>query len=152
MRLTHHVTPNFNSSMSTARTFLDTEIDFDTTWHSGMLHKSSRSGFSAITYSSLSTIDHCWSRCRDRIVAHPSYIDTQAYQLFSLEQKNQCFDWRRDVNAMQNVSRGTIGSALSPTCNALPANHRRLPSPLYSWHIWDRSKRGSITGPYPEPD
>jgi hypothetical protein len=33
MRLTDHVTSNFNNNMSTAAVFLDTEKVFDTTWH-----------------------------------------------------------------------------------------------------------------------
>jgi hypothetical protein len=37
MRLTDHVTPNFNNNISTAAVFLDIEKAFDTTWHSGLL-------------------------------------------------------------------------------------------------------------------
>jgi hypothetical protein len=37
MRLTDHVTLNFNNEMSTAVVFLDIEKAFDTTWHSGLL-------------------------------------------------------------------------------------------------------------------
>jgi hypothetical protein len=36
MRLTDHVTLNFNNKMSTAAVFLDIEKAFDTTWHSGL--------------------------------------------------------------------------------------------------------------------
>jgi hypothetical protein len=39
MRLTDHVTLNFNNEMSTAAVFLDIEKAFDTTWHSGLLYK-----------------------------------------------------------------------------------------------------------------
>jgi hypothetical protein len=39
MRLTDHVTLNFNNNMSTAAVFLDIEIVFDTTWHPGLLYK-----------------------------------------------------------------------------------------------------------------
>jgi hypothetical protein len=37
MKLTDHVTLNFNNKMSTAAVFLDIEKAFDTTWHSGLL-------------------------------------------------------------------------------------------------------------------
>jgi hypothetical protein len=37
MRLTDHVTLNFNNKMSTAAVFLDIEKAFDTTWHHGLL-------------------------------------------------------------------------------------------------------------------
>jgi hypothetical protein len=46
MRLTDHVTLNFNNEMSTAALFLDIEKAFDTTWHSGLLHKLSKFEFS----------------------------------------------------------------------------------------------------------
>jgi hypothetical protein len=39
MRLTDHVSLNFNNSVSTAAVFLDIEKAFDTTWHSGLLYK-----------------------------------------------------------------------------------------------------------------
>jgi hypothetical protein len=39
MRLTDHVTLNFNSKTSTATVFLDIEKAFDTTWHYGLLYK-----------------------------------------------------------------------------------------------------------------
>jgi hypothetical protein len=39
MKLTNHVILNFNNNMSTAAVFLDIEKAFDTTWHSGLLHK-----------------------------------------------------------------------------------------------------------------
>jgi hypothetical protein len=39
MRLADHVTLNFNNKMSTATVFLDIEKAFDTTWHTGVLHK-----------------------------------------------------------------------------------------------------------------
>jgi hypothetical protein len=39
MRLTDHVTLNFNNNMSTAAVFLDIEKAFDTTWHPGLLYK-----------------------------------------------------------------------------------------------------------------
>jgi hypothetical protein len=47
MRLTDHVTLNFNNKLSTAAVFLDIEKAFDTTWHSGLLYKLSKSKFSA---------------------------------------------------------------------------------------------------------
>jgi hypothetical protein len=46
MRLTDHVTLNFNNEMSTAVVFLDIEKAFDTTWHSGLLYKMSKLEFS----------------------------------------------------------------------------------------------------------
>jgi hypothetical protein len=45
LRLTDHVTLNFNNKMSTAMVFLDTEKAFDTTWHSGLLYKLSKLEF-----------------------------------------------------------------------------------------------------------
>jgi hypothetical protein len=41
MRLADYVTLNFNYSISTAAVFLDIGNAFDTTWHSGLLYKSS---------------------------------------------------------------------------------------------------------------
>jgi retron-type reverse transcriptase len=46
MRLTDHVTLNFNNKFSTAVVFLDIEKAFDTTWHSGLLYKMSKFEFS----------------------------------------------------------------------------------------------------------
>jgi hypothetical protein len=46
MRLTDHVTLNFNNSMLTAAVFLDIKKAFDTTWHSGLLNKLSEIEFS----------------------------------------------------------------------------------------------------------
>jgi hypothetical protein len=45
MRLTDHVTLDFNNNMSTAVLFLDIEKASDTTWHSGLLHKLSKLEF-----------------------------------------------------------------------------------------------------------
>jgi hypothetical protein len=42
MRLTDHITLNFNYSMSTTAVFLDTEKAFGTTWHPGLLYKISK--------------------------------------------------------------------------------------------------------------
>jgi hypothetical protein len=39
MRLTDHVTLNFNNKLSTAAVFLDIEKAFNTTWHPGLLYK-----------------------------------------------------------------------------------------------------------------
>jgi hypothetical protein len=39
VRLTDHVTINFNNNMSTAAVFLEIEKVFDTTWHLGLLYK-----------------------------------------------------------------------------------------------------------------
>jgi hypothetical protein len=47
MRLTDHVTLNFNNNISTAAVFLDIEKAFDTTWHPGLLNKLSKLDFSA---------------------------------------------------------------------------------------------------------
>jgi hypothetical protein len=46
MRLTDHVTLNFNN-MSTAAVFLDIEKAFDTTWHNGLLYNLLKMDFSA---------------------------------------------------------------------------------------------------------
>jgi hypothetical protein len=46
MRLTDHVTLNFNNKMSTVAVFLDIEKTFDTTWHTGFLYKLSKLEFS----------------------------------------------------------------------------------------------------------
>jgi hypothetical protein len=46
MRLTDHVTLNFNNKISTAAVFLDIEKAFDTTWHPGLLYNLSKLGFS----------------------------------------------------------------------------------------------------------
>jgi hypothetical protein len=46
MRLTDHLTFNFNNKISTAAVFLDIEKAFDTTWLSGLLYKLSKLEFS----------------------------------------------------------------------------------------------------------
>jgi hypothetical protein len=46
MRLTDHVTLNFNNNTSTAAVFLDIEKAFDKTWHPGLLYKLSKLEFS----------------------------------------------------------------------------------------------------------
>jgi hypothetical protein len=46
MRLTYHLTLNFNNNMSTAVVFLEVERAFDTTWHLGLLYKLSKLKFS----------------------------------------------------------------------------------------------------------
>jgi hypothetical protein len=46
MRLTDHMTFNFNNKMSTAAVFLDIEKAFDTLWHPGLLYKLSTMEFS----------------------------------------------------------------------------------------------------------
>jgi hypothetical protein len=45
MRLTDHITMNFNNNISTAAVFLDIEKAFDTTWHPGLLYKISKLQF-----------------------------------------------------------------------------------------------------------
>jgi hypothetical protein len=45
MRLTEHVTLNFNNNMSTAAVFLIIEKAFDKTWHLGLLYKLSKLKF-----------------------------------------------------------------------------------------------------------
>jgi hypothetical protein len=47
MRLTDHVTLNFNNNMSTAAVFLDIEKAFDATWHPSLIYKLSKLEFSA---------------------------------------------------------------------------------------------------------
>jgi hypothetical protein len=39
MRPADYITPNFNANMSMAAVFLDSKKAFDTTWHSGLIHK-----------------------------------------------------------------------------------------------------------------
>jgi hypothetical protein len=46
MRLTDHVTLNFNNKLSTAAVFLDIDKAFDTTWHPGVLYKLVKLNFS----------------------------------------------------------------------------------------------------------
>jgi hypothetical protein len=46
MKLTDHVTLNFNNNISTSAVFLDTEKAFDNTWHSGLLYELSKLQFS----------------------------------------------------------------------------------------------------------
>jgi hypothetical protein len=46
MRLTDHVTLNFNNKLSTAAVFLDIAKAFDTTWHTDLLYKLSKLEFS----------------------------------------------------------------------------------------------------------
>jgi hypothetical protein len=48
MRLTDHITMNFNNNMSTAAVFLDIEKAFDTTGQPGLLYKISKLKFPAI--------------------------------------------------------------------------------------------------------
>jgi hypothetical protein len=45
MRLTDHVSLNFNNDISTAAVFLDIEKTFDTTWHPGLLYELSELQF-----------------------------------------------------------------------------------------------------------
>jgi retron-type reverse transcriptase len=45
MRLTDHVTLNFNNNMPAAMVFLDIKKAFDTTWHPGLLYKLSELEF-----------------------------------------------------------------------------------------------------------
>jgi hypothetical protein len=47
MKLTDHVTLNFNNKRSTAAVFLDIEQAFDTTWHYDLLYRLSQLEFSA---------------------------------------------------------------------------------------------------------
>jgi hypothetical protein len=46
MRLADYVTLSFNKNISMATVFLDIQKAFDTTWHPGLLHKSSKLQFS----------------------------------------------------------------------------------------------------------
>jgi hypothetical protein len=45
MRLTDHITVNFNNNISTTAVFLDIEKAFDTKWHPGLLYKLSKLQF-----------------------------------------------------------------------------------------------------------
>jgi hypothetical protein len=61
MRLTDHVTPNFNNKMSRAAVFLDIVEAFDTTWHSGLLCKLLKLEFST---SLIKLISSFLSQCK----------------------------------------------------------------------------------------
>jgi hypothetical protein len=78
MRLTDHVTLNFNN-MSTAEVFLDIEKAFDTTWHTGLLYKLSKMDFSASLIKIISSF---------------------------LSNRKFCFGGRGNVYAKYNASRG----------------------------------------------
>jgi hypothetical protein len=54
MKLTDHVTLNFNNNMPTAAVFLDIEKTFDTLWHPGLLYKLSKMEFSSNLIKSIS--------------------------------------------------------------------------------------------------
>jgi hypothetical protein len=84
MRLTDHVTLNFNNKMSTAAVFLDIEKAFDTTWHPSLLYKLSKLEFST-----------------NLIKLFGSFL--------SQKKKIQGFGRRRDVNAKGDASRGATG-------------------------------------------
>jgi hypothetical protein len=79
MRLTDHVTLNFNN-MSTAAVLLDIEKSFDTTWHTGLLYKLSKMGFST-----------------SLIKLIISFLSNRKF----------CFGGRRNVYAKVNESRGS---------------------------------------------
>jgi hypothetical protein len=55
MRLTDHVTLNFNNNMSTAAVFLDIEKAFDTTWHTGLVYELSKLDFSISLFKLISS-------------------------------------------------------------------------------------------------
>jgi hypothetical protein len=61
MRLTDHVTLNFNNNMSTAAVFLDIKKTFDTTWQYGLLYNLSTSQFST---SLIKLISSLLSQCK----------------------------------------------------------------------------------------
>jgi hypothetical protein len=70
MRLADHVTLNFNNKMSMAAVFLDIEKAFDTTWHTGLLHKLAKMEFSVNLIKLVSSFlsQKIFSFCRRRIV------------------------------------------------------------------------------------
>jgi hypothetical protein len=71
MRLAGHVTLNFNKNMSTAAVFLDIENAVGTTWHSGLLYKSSEFELSTSLIkiiASIFTDGKSKSLCRRRIL------------------------------------------------------------------------------------
>jgi hypothetical protein len=88
MRLTDHVTLNFNNKMSTAAVFLDIQKAFDTTWHSGLLNKLSKLEFSTSLIKLIGS--------------------------FLSERKFKTFGGRRNVNAKGNASRGATRFGLVP--------------------------------------
>jgi hypothetical protein len=60
IRLTDHVTLNFNNKMSTAAVFLDIENAFDITCHSGLLYKLSKFEFSTRLFQLVSSFLSEW--------------------------------------------------------------------------------------------
>jgi hypothetical protein len=89
MRLTDHVTLNFNNNMSTAAVSLDIEKAFYTIWHLGLLYK-------------LSTLQ---------------FQSNQAYWLFPFSEKIQNFGRTWNVYAKGFTSRGAARfSPIPPHC------------------------------------
>jgi hypothetical protein len=111
MRLTDHVTSNFNNNMSTV--FLDIEKAFDTTWHSGLLYKLSKFEFTTSLIKLIS-----------------SFFTTQI----------QCFGRRRSVYPKGNSSRGAsrfcpIPYFVQRVYKLWPPNTWCFPSPLCRRHL-----------------
>jgi hypothetical protein len=122
MRLTDHVTLNFNNSLSTTAVFLGMEKAFDTAWHPGLLRKLSELYFSS------SFIKH--------ISSFPS-------------NKKIEYGWGENVHASRYTSldaaRFSSGSYPVQSVYKLHStNPRGLSSPLCQWYmfVYDRSQRG----------
>jgi hypothetical protein len=88
MRLTDHVTLNFNNKMSAAAVYLDIEKAFYTTWHHGLLYKLSKSEISANVMKLLG-----------------SFLSQRTFRVFRR---------RRDIYAKGNASRGATRSGPFP--------------------------------------
>jgi hypothetical protein len=110
MRLTDHVTLNFNSNMSTAAVFLEIEKAFDTTWHFGLLYK----------LSEFST----------------GLIKPIAY--FLTNKKIQSFGRRRIFYIQRNTGRGV--SRLRPWPSIVRSTYKRCPRGTWnsSWPVCGR--------------
>jgi hypothetical protein len=67
MRLTEHVTSNFNNNMSTAPVLVDIEKAFDTTWNPGFFYKLYKLQFSTnLIHLIISSLSEYFTLCRRR--------------------------------------------------------------------------------------
>jgi hypothetical protein len=124
MRLTDHVTLNFNNNMSTAAVFLDIEKAFDTTWHTGLLYKLYKLKYSTNLIKLISSFlpERKFTVSVEGKISTPRYIQAGMPQ----------------------------GSVLSPKLYSMyindsppPPEHQVLSGPLCWWHLYvcHRSQR-----------
>jgi hypothetical protein len=126
MRLTDHVTLNFNNKMSTTAVFLDIENAFDNTWHSGLLYNLSKLEFST---SVIKLIGSFLSQRKCRVSVEGEMSNPGVMQ-----------------------AGVPPGSVLSPTFFNMYTNNAPLPntwcssSPLFTRHlsVFDRSQGGFL--------